>query len=306
MLTTDEKATVGIVRMLNCGQNTAFEKLDKILDNTPKSVQLLNEIVVLDKNSALQKLKQAGLTDLEAAGVLEFTHCDNPPEDYYITSEDMVGKAGVWGHFGSWDFNRAAMYQKTKKLEKNEAIAILTAEFKLSKEEAEKLHAEIKSTDADRWIAPWPGYLTGIQGCETLSEDQLRCPGSIQDKNFIIDIDLTDHTAKFETQGEVYPNSIVYATEKGIMEKKFFGTSSGFSVILVPFETEYLLLAADPLQANSLFTKLYFLQWHGLKCFSKFGDVQNFEGGRIVTWKMDYSCQQQNNVLFAKKEELSS
>ena len=303
LLTTDEKATVGIVRMLNCGQNYAFDELDKILKDTTKSVQLLNEIVVLDKNAALQKLKQAGLTNLEAAAVLEFTHCDNPPEDYYITSEDMVGKAGVWGHFGSWDFNMAAMYQKTKKLERDEAIGLLTTEFKLSKEEAEQLHAEIKSTDADKWIAPWPGYPSKMEECEELSGKKLRCPGSVGGKNFILNIDLADHTAKFETQGEVYPNSIVYATEEGIMEKKFSDNTAGFSVILVPFETEYLLLAADPLQADSIFSQLYFLQGHGLKCFSKFGDVQTLEGGRIVTWKVDYSCQQQNNVFFAEKEE---
>ncbi len=292
LLTTEEKATVGIVRMLNCGQNTAFNELDKIINYTPESIQLLNEIVTLDKNAATQKLKQAGLTDQEAAGVLEYTHCDNPPEDYYITSEDMIGKAGVWGHFGSWDFNRAAMYQKTTKVETKEAVALLSSEFKLSEEEAEQLHAEIKSTDADRWIAPWPGYLTGTQGCEKISEDKLRCPGSVQGNNFIVNIDLTDHTAKFETQGDVYPNSIVYVVEEEIVEKKFSGNTAGFSIVLIPTGSDFAFLAADPLQANSIFAKLYFLQGHGLKCFSKFDDVQNLNGGRIITWKMDYSCQQ--------------
>ena len=306
LLVSNEIATVGIVRMLNCGQNAAFDELDKILNDTPKSVRLLNEVVILDKKEAIQKLTQAGLTAEEAATVIKYTHCDNPPEDYYITSEDMVGKAGVWGHFGSWDFNRAVMHQKTKKLERDEAIDLLTTEFKLSKEEAEQLYVEIKSTDADRWIAPWPGYLTGIQGCEKISEDQLRCPGSIQDKNFVIDIDLTDHTTKFETQGEVYPNSIVYATEEGITEKRFSGNTAGFSIVLIPSESSYALLSTDSLQAKSIFTQLYFLQGHGLNCFSKFDDVQNTNGGRIITWKMDYSCQQQNNVFFAEKEELSS
>ena len=301
LLVNDEKATVGIVRMLNCGQNYAFDELDKTLNDTPKSVQLLNEIVVLDKNAAIQKLKQAGLTDSQAATVVSYTHCDNPPEDFYITSEDMVGKAGVWGHFGSWDFTRAVMHQKTKKLERNEAVALLTTEFGVSKEEAEQLHAEIKSTDADRWISPWPGYISGAQGCEKKAENKLRCAGSVQDKNFIINIDLTDYSATFETQGEVYPNSIVYAAQNGIVEKKFSGTTSGFSVVLIPTGSDYVIVAADPLQGNSMFTKLFFLQGHGLKCFSKFDEVQNINGGRIITWKMDYSCQQKNNPFFAEE-----
>ncbi|MDP3698697.1 MAG: STT3 domain-containing protein [Nanoarchaeota archaeon] len=301
LLTNDEKATVGIVRMLNCGQNNAFDELDKILNDTPKSVQLLNEIVLLDKNAAIQKLKQEGLMEEQATTVVKYTHCDNPPEDFYITSEDMVGKAGVWGHFGSWDFTRAVMYQKIKKLQKNEAVALLTAEFGVSEEEAEQLYAEIKSTDADRWISPWPGYISGAQGCEKVDESKLRCTGSVQDKNFIINVDLTDHSAKFESQGEAYPNSIVYATRKEIIEKKFSGTTSGFSVVLIPTGSDYAFLAADPLQANSIFTKLFFLQGHGLKCFSKFDEVQNINGGRIITWRVDYSCQQKNNAFFAEE-----
>ncbi|MEK6904993.1 MAG: hypothetical protein AABX24_01190 [Nanoarchaeota archaeon] len=287
--------------MLNCGQNTAFDELDKVLNDTPKSIKLLNEIIVLDKSAAIRKLKQEKLTAEEAAIVVKYTHCDNPPEDFYITSEDMVGKAGVWGHFGSWDFNRAVMYLNTKQLSRAEAVPYLVENFNLSSEEAEQLHSEIKSTDADRWVSPWPGYITGPQGCEKNAENKLRCVGSIQGKNYIINIDLTDYSAKFESQNEVYPNSMVYATQKEIVEKQFTGTTAGFSIILIPTGSDYVLLAADPLQANSVFTQLFFMQGHGLKCFSKFDETQNINGGRIITWRMDYNCQQHNNAFFAEE-----
>ena len=300
LLVNNEKATVGIVRMLNCGQNYAFDKLDKIINDTPKSINLLNEIVVLDKSSAMQKLKQEGLTEAQANAVANYTHCD-PPEGFYITSEDMIGKAGVWGHFGSWDFTRAVMYQKTKKMVRAEAVPYLVKNFNLSPEEAEQLYSEIQSSDADRWIAPWPGYIDGPQGCEKVPENKLRCSGAVQGKKFVINIDLADHSAKFETQGEVYPNSIIYADQQGIVEKQFTGTTAGFSVVLIPTGSDYLFLAADPRQANSVFTQLYFLQGHGLKCFSKFDEVQNINGGRIITWRMDYACQQKNNAFFAEE-----
>lgn len=300
LLVENEKSTVGILRMLNCGQNTAFDELDKILNDTPKSVQLLNNIVVLDKNDALLKLKQAGLTEAEAAGVAKYTHCDNPPQDFYITSEDMVGKAGVWGHFGSWDFDRAVMYLDTSKMNREKAIPYLVEKFNLTPEEAEQIHAEIRSTDADRWISPWPGYPIGIQGCEKLPENKLHCPASIQGKNFIINVDLADHSAKFESQNEIYPNSLVYADQNGIVEKKFSGNTAGFSMVLIPTGSEYVFLAADPSQAHSMFTKLFFLQGHGLKCFSKFDETQNINGGKIITWKVDYNCMQHNNAFFAE------
>lgn len=300
LLTDNEKKTVGIVRMLNCGQNTAFDKLVKELNDTPKSIQVLNEIIVLDKPAALQRLKQNGLTETAAAEVVKYTHCDNPPEDFYITSEDMIGKAGVWGHFGSWDFTRAVMYQKTKKLEKNEGINVLVSEFNVTEEQAEQLFAEIKNSDADRWISPWPGYLSGPQRCEKNETNNLRCIGSVQGKNFIVDVDLSDYSAKFESQNEVYPNSIVYVTKDDVIEKKFSGPNSGFSIILIPEGEEYVFQITDPLQANSMFTRLYFLDGHGLQCFSRFDDSKNINGGRIITWRIDYYCMQKNTAFFTE------
>lgn len=300
LLSNNEKSTVGILRMLNCGQNNAFEELDKVLNDTPKSIQLLNEMVILEKELALQKLKQEGLSEAQASSVIKYTHCDNPPEDYYITSEDMIGKAGVWGHFGSWDFSRAVMYQKVKKLEKNEAVNILTTTFELNEEQADQFYAEIKSTEADRWISPWPGYISGPQGCEKSSDNKLRCIGSVQGKNFAINVDLSDYTAKFESQNELYPNSLVYVTQNEVLEKKFSGTTSGFSVVLIPDGDSYTFLATAPPQANSMFTKLYFLNGHGQTCFSKFDESKNINGGKIIIWKVDYNCKQENKVFFVE------
>ena len=301
LLINDEKATVGIVRMLNCGQNTAFDELDKVLNDTPKSIKLLNELVVVDKNAAIQRLKQAGLTDQEATAVVKYTHCDNPPEDFYITSEDMIGKAGVWGHFGDWDFTKAVMYQKASKLPREEAIAYLIKNFDLSADQAEQTYTEIKTTAADRWISPWPGYPSGVQRCDNVSAEELRCVGSVQGKSLAIKIKLTDYTASFEGNADVHPNSLVYVTPQGgIQEKTFPGTKVGFSIVLVPNGDKYLFFLTDPLQANSMFTKLYFLQGQGLRCFSKFSDVQNLNGGNIITWRVDYDCKQENNYFFAK------
>jgi len=301
LLINDEKASVGILRMLNCGQNNAFDELDKVLNDTPKSIKLLNEIVIGDKNSALQKLKQAGLTDQQASAVVKYTHCDNPPEDFYITSEDMIGKAGVWGHFGDWDFSKAVMYQKASKLPRAEALAYLSKDFNLSPAQAEQTYNEIKTTEADRWISPWPGYPSGAQRCDNVSADQLRCVGSVQGKNFAINIKLSDYSAGFDGNADIHPNSLVYVTpEGGIQEKTYSGTKAGFSVVLVPNGQKYFFFLADPLQANSMFTKLYFLQGQGLHCFSKFSHVQNLNGGDIITWRVDYNCKQENNALFAQ------
>ena len=35
-----------------------------------------------------------------------------------------------------------------------------------------------------------------------------------------------------------------------------------------------------------------------MKCFEKFDDVRQVTGGRIINWKVDYTCKQNNQVFF--------
>ncbi len=301
LLTDDEKNSIGIVRMLNCGQNNAFKELNKKIADVPETIDILNIIVAQDKNTAIKTLQKQGLSAEEISAVTLYTHCD-APEDYYITSEDMIGKAGVWGHFGSWNFKKAVMYLHTKNLGQSDAISKLMANLSVSETTAKQYYTEIKTTSADNWIAPWPGYMSGPQGCEK-NEKELRCSGSIQDRGFVIRVDLETYNTTFENNPGVSPNSIVYAAKQGIIEKEFSGERAGFSIILVPDGENYYFIVAAPQQAASMFTKLYFLNGHGLDCFRKFDEVRNMNGGKIVTWVVDYACQEKNLVFFVEPPE---
>jgi len=103
LLTPDEKEAVGILRMLDCSGNRAFETINKIKDNTPKSIKLLNKLVLVsNREQARGMLINEGFSKEESEKVINYTHCE-PPEDFLIASEDMIGKSGVWAHFGSWN-----------------------------------------------------------------------------------------------------------------------------------------------------------------------------------------------------------
>ncbi len=304
--TDDEPEAIGILRMLNCAQETAPHPLDQFTGDNLESIKILYEIFPFSgRDEARKKYQALGLTAEEAEVMLNYTHCPDLIPNYFITSDDMVGKAGVWGHFGSWDFDKAAMYQNTKELPREEAIAYLTENFGLTEEQADQVHSEIQTTKGDQWIAPWPGYLSGWQPCEWLPDGKIRCAGSIQEGNFALRVDLTTLNASFEGTA-LSPYSLVYATEKGVEEKKFSGQTVGFSLILAPDGEEYKYILADPLQADSMFTRLFFLEGHGLKCFQKFDDVRPFSGGRVITWKVDYDCRQENKVFFADSSSGSS
>lgn len=307
-LQTDSDAeAIGILRMLNCVQETAPAKLDEFTGDTYESIKILYQIFpISERNQAYLKYQELGLTKEQAVEMLEYTHCKSLIPNYYITSEDMVGKAGVWGHFGSWNFERAVMYQNTKKLSRVEGVSYLMQNFGLSEEEADRIHSEIKTTKGDQWISPWPGYHSNPQKCERVSATELRCVGGTRIGNIPFRINLENFDVSIEGNPNVKPGSIVYATRVGIEEKEFPGQETGFSLILIPEKdtTDYFFMLADSLQAASTFTKLFYFDGHGQKCFSKFDDRRQVTGGRIIIWKADFSCQQENKIFFLPKEEV--
>ncbi len=307
LLTDDEAQAVGILRMLNCVQETAPKKLDEFTGDSLKSVQILYQVFpISDRSNAYQKYRELGLSKEQAAIMLDYTHCENLIPNYYITSEDMVGKAGVWGHFGSWDFEKATMYQTTKKLPRAEAVAYLTENFGLTEEQADSIHNEIQATKGDRWIAPWPGYGSGFKGCEKLSDEDIRCVNFLQGKPISIRINLNSMTAEVEGSQGIVPDTLVYATLEGMQKKELEGKHLGISAVIAPAGDSYKLMLTDPLHAAGTFTKLFFLEGHGMKCFSKFDDRRAINTGRIITWKVDYECQQGNNVFFQEPETVPS
>lgn len=307
LLEHNENATIGIVRMLNCGQNNAFKELDKTIQNGPETIALLNKVVLQNQLQAEKTLQQEGLSQEQAAAVIQYTHC-NAPTDYYITSEDMVGKAGVWGHFGSWDFNRAMMYQQAKKLPKTDAVEYLAKTYNFTPQEADKVYAEVQTTPADQWIAPWPGYLSGLSTCDQQQNNKVLCNVGTRSGSITLQIDLTTKNATFDANGNsvIYPNSLVYADKTGIHERKFDGKTAGFSAVLIPNGQAYQILITDEPHAYSTFTKLFFFEGHGMKCFQEFDETNSFFGGKIITWVMDYNCGQDNKIFFLPTEEVNA
>jgi dolichyl-phosphooligosaccharide-protein glycotransferase len=296
--TDSEEEAIGILRMLNCVQETAPEKLDEFTSDSLKSVNILYEIFpISDRTLALEKYQDLGLTKDQAMIMIEYTHCKDLIPNFYITSQDMVGKAGVWGHFGSWDFTKATMYQNTKKLSNKDAVKYLMGNFDLDETAANNVYTDVKTKDADRWIAPWPGYLTGLNGCSR-EDSKLLCNANLQGNQFIIEV--TANTAKIKGT-EVVPNSLVYVTPEGISEQELEGDKAGFSLVLIPKEDGYNFILTDPLQAGGMFTRLFYLEAHGLKCFRKFDDVVDPTNQRIITWEVDFGCMQDNKVYFNDK-----
>ncbi|MBW2996343.1 hypothetical protein KY332_03515 [Candidatus Woesearchaeota archaeon] len=290
LLTESEEEAVGILRMLNCGQQKAPHVLEEYLEgDTVRAIDILNKIILEDKKIAELTLKKEGLIKEKIEDVLEVTHCDDLIDQYYIASEDMVGKSGVWGHFGSWDFKKAKMWQTVRKMDYSDGIKVLTEEFGLSEGKADEYYYEIQNNKADQWVASWPSYAGGRKGGCQIENRVAKCVGDAG-QLIPVEINLKTYEAVIPTnEKEMHPNSIVYVDGKDVKKKEYKEDTIGLSVILVPNGNSYYVVLSDPLQAYSMFARLFYFKGHGLKNFDLLDYQRQVTGGEIYTYKVDWA-----------------
>ena len=128
-MTDNEAEAVGILRMLDCSHSKAFNTLMELTNkDSHKSLKIVREIILLDKEKARKKLKEYNISAEKIDEIIPYTHC-NPPEGYAIASEDMIGKSGVWSHFGSWNFERADIWYNARNLPQRRSCKVHSRSF---------------------------------------------------------------------------------------------------------------------------------------------------------------------------------
>ncbi|PIN69895.1 hypothetical protein COV93_03600 [Candidatus Woesearchaeota archaeon CG11_big_fil_rev_8_21_14_0_20_43_8] len=308
LLTDNEDLAVGILRMLHCGGEQAFNTLYPLFGNDhPKTIDVLNEIMVLEKDEAKDILmKKYGLSETDTDKMMKYTHCD-PPESYFIASGDMVGKAGVWGHFGSWDFNRANMFfdvYNSRSL--TEGVQLLQDKYNKTTGQAQSLYQEIKAADGDQWIAPWPSYVTGFQSCK-LNGQTLECPNNIGGNPLTANVDLATGGVKIKIgNGEVIPTSIGVVTSEGVDVSKFNNSNFPYSLLLAPDAsgTNFASMFMFPEFVDSMFTRMYYLKGHGLKHFDMFNYQKDITGLEIFVYKVNWAGNSTNQVYQIEQKQV--
>jgi len=305
LMEDNENLSVGILRMLDCGGNKAFEEINKQFDDTEKSVNLLYQIIALDKESARNILLDKGLN---ADAIINLTHCD-PPQSLLITSEDMIGKSGVWAHFGSWDFQKSFIYNNVKDKQLQPAINLLVNRYGIDENQAADDYFAVQALTSDKqandWISPWPGYATSSWSSCDLSQGNPVCnmrlglgkssegynvvlAGALinqtkpENSYFIIQfLDPNTH-ANVGSQISV-PNNVIIAGDKLV---KYDTGVKHFDLDLLYDSVNNKALVLNPLLSTSMFTKLYFLNGRYTKHFEIFSDKTSITGQRIAVWNV--------------------
>ncbi len=304
LLTSDEKLAVGILRMLDCGSREGFNIISNLTKDEVNAVNIMYSILPEGRKDA-GKILAGYFNEKDTEKILEKTHCD-APENYFITSGDMVGKSGVWAHFGSWNFDRALIYNTLKKKEYSgdsaKSIQFLKDRFNYSDKDAENLYYEVQSISAsdqaNNWIAPWPGY-AGTGGCSKADDQTLNCGVS----GIPLVFNLTSYEAYAEsTQGRVHPKEVSFMTEDGITLKKYnesvitLENGRNLGIALVKDGESYSIAAMDSDLAGSMFTRMFYQEGIGLKYFKKFSDERSIFGSRVIVWKVDWDGIESNST----------
>ncbi|MFC1769000.1 STT3 domain-containing protein [Nanoarchaeota archaeon] len=304
---SDEKKAVGILRMIHCGQNSAYDILVEETADEPEAIDILNEIFVLDKKEARDYLNDYGIKNTEE--ILKFTHCD-PPEAYFIASDDMIGKSGVWSHFGNWNFNRGLMYNTLKKVEYSKdfskSVDFLEERFDMTEQQASNTAYEIQditnSKQANDWISPWPSYQSAERNCKEVSENNIECEIPVQ--NQVITFEINLETLDTNIKGsDSRPNAIWIATADGMDTKEFEG-GIGLSIVVYPEGNVYKSFIAGPEIAGGMFSRMFFLKGHSLEYFRSFSFQQTVTGGRIYVYKVDWDGDEMQSLDIFKQPEI--
>jgi asparagine N-glycosylation enzyme membrane subunit Stt3 len=321
LVTHDEHETLNILKMLNCGEEEGYNRLLNYTNrDTIKATELILNITQETKSDATGTLKAAGLTDTQVASVLEMTHCSDLYDMYFITSDDMIGKASVWGYFGSWNFDKAYFYYNLKNLPLPEAITLAKKELGYDANKTREMYnaaKKLKSEDeAAGWISTYPNYVTQqpIQ-CQKVPENISGGSSSvICDYNLVLNqqpgasvvlkrglFNLTNETnsifvmqaidqktGSVLSQNTVVPSGIVDGTGNTTLQRTPFNNSNfGYDFVIYELNGNYYSIIAHEYLASSMFTKLFYMDGKYTTHYTKVSDINGFRGERIIVWKIN-------------------
>ncbi|MBI3032829.1 hypothetical protein HYY69_05105 [Candidatus Woesearchaeota archaeon] len=301
LLTSDEKESAAILRVLSCASYGAFEtmkiffKYDEI-----KTRDVLEQIMMLPKDQATEVLKTEGFAQDKVEQILDYTHC-KPPQTFLILSYDMIFKTFVWAQVGSWDIKRAQILQYANKNKQTEAIAFMETSMNMTEEQAQTSYAELKkiknAEEKNKWVSPQLRYHGVDTYCEKKNE-------AVVCKNKIIlnlttgEVYIQDGDKKFYASYASYLNQnnsefTIFKSQVNDTDlklNKLNASESGIS-IFKGADNKYSLAVMDNQLVGSMFNRLYFYNGTGLKCFKLFHEAQiPASNEKLSIWEVNWSC----------------
>lgn len=105
--TDNQTLSLGILRMITTSGDMGYITLDEYTKNTTKSVEILNSILGVNRETAKSILiNKYNLNEQQAETSLQYTHPNNPRPFVIVTSLNNLGSGDTIFKFGNWNFNK--------------------------------------------------------------------------------------------------------------------------------------------------------------------------------------------------------
>lgn len=268
LTTNNESLSVGILKMLSTSGDLGPLTMDNYTNNTGKSVEILNNILGVDKTTALNILtSQYGLTLEQAQKVINYTHPDNPAPDLLITSSDMIGKAGWWSYFGNWNFktNNSTAYNYVQ----GEGVIIPNNETGLGNNTTvfianNAVVAEIIDNNVTAGLVDVNQLQNKNQNIST-SELIKQLIAGLQGNNSLV----------------IKPHRLIVIRNNNITQNDIVSNNSIYSIVIVNNNGTYMTYVMNKELEDSMFTKLFILRGQGIRQFTL-----SYEQPGVMVWKV--------------------
>jgi dolichyl-diphosphooligosaccharide--protein glycosyltransferase len=284
LLTSDEREAKAILRMLVCGGNSAYDEVLEETEDPLKAVNIIKESLTYDKDGAREYLKTQVSENTANIVVDDKMFCYNPPTDYFITSEDMIGKSGVWGHFGAWNFEKAKMYQDYINGKDN---SYFENYYNLTPKEADDLLFDLSAvTNANDWVAPWPSYASSFGPCQE-DENVILCQNNIQQQPVTFSFDKKTKDIKVMNANTEVKPAFVEIVIDGKYNHIAYNANNTIPISLSILPDGRNIMAV-PEVGNSMFNRLLNFNGVGLDSFEPFYQATSFTNERIYIWRLKW------------------
>jgi dolichyl-phosphooligosaccharide-protein glycotransferase len=198
----------------------------------------------VDKAAALSIMTtKYGLTQEQAQSIVQYTHPDNPTPHVFITSSDMIGKAGWWSYFGSWNFttNNGTNYQY--------------------------LASAMNSTTVNNKTLLVGGNAVVAQANGSTLSTGIVNTNAIKTNN--TNLTLSQISNELQTGNGtlvIKPHKLILINNNTVTQQ-IVSNSSQYSIIIINENSNYIAVAMNKELEDSMFTRLFFMGGAGLTKF---------------------------------------
>ncbi len=249
MSSTEEEA-VGVMRMMNGSGTEALEKIRSYGLRLAEAMDVLNQILPLDRVSAERVLLSRFDSDA-AESILGMTHSESSrvPTYLFVYSE-MVEKNLALSVFARWNFHKAALIQRTASSQNRGPLGFLKGGRQ------DSIHQFLASSDGVLKYRP--------------EERMVRQEGSKLYFKSGLTVDWENKQALIQIPSEGVSGtaaSLFYLDQGQLQEVPGQGTVLNISVLVYEDQGSFFSVIADRDLIRSLLFRLYYLQGAGLRSF---------------------------------------